>query len=166
MTSRQNICTVVQYHINGVAKSARVCDKKLFDNCPQNYLTVGREKLYFIAVHKCYNINYFSVTLSRGEFLIRSYWVNLLRIVSSVLQKTILITVRKLLSSLSELQGYLKIKERFDTILSKNCIIRLVVQLIFHATDFPPIIFLFQNTNIHKLQMFFILTNIRIFFRS
>jgi hypothetical protein len=27
MTSRQNICTAVQYHIYGVAKSARVCDK-------------------------------------------------------------------------------------------------------------------------------------------
>jgi hypothetical protein len=27
MTSRQNICTAVQYHIYGVEKSAQVCDK-------------------------------------------------------------------------------------------------------------------------------------------
>jgi hypothetical protein len=30
MTSRQNICTAVQYHIYGVAKLARVCDKHYF----------------------------------------------------------------------------------------------------------------------------------------
>jgi hypothetical protein len=29
MTSRQNICTAMQYHIYGVAKSAWVCDKQV-----------------------------------------------------------------------------------------------------------------------------------------
>jgi hypothetical protein len=38
MTSRQNICTAVQYHIYGVAKSARVCDKLFlyWCNLPRN----------------------------------------------------------------------------------------------------------------------------------
>jgi hypothetical protein len=30
MTSRQNICTVMQYPFHGVAESAQVCDKTLF----------------------------------------------------------------------------------------------------------------------------------------